>query len=155
VPVGAKCRSCVITCSSCSPSDVTICTSCNQGLQLINGSCVSCPDKCTSCFNGACAICISGYHPSSSNSSICVKDCLLPCASCQDNSPSVCLSCFSGSILQSNTCVQDLSCNLGNNCTNCGQGNNYILVGANCLPCDSIFNCLQCRPTNSEACSIC
>jgi hypothetical protein len=79
----------------------------------------------------------------------------MPCATCVDNRPSVCRSCFSRSALVGSTCVQDLSCNNFNNCTSCGQGNGYILVGANCLRCANIPNCVQCRPTNSRKCSLC
>lgn len=155
VAVGSSCRSCIMSCSTCSPSDITVCTSCYKGLQLVNGACVSCPDKCLECYNGACITCITGYHPSTSNTALCVADCQLPCATCQDGQPSVCLSCFSGSILSNNTCVQNTSCSTTHTCTDCGVGNNYILVGGNCQPCGSIDYCLQCRSTNSDACSIC
>lgn len=151
--VNSTCRSCIISCSSCSPNDITVCTSCAKGLQLVNGACVSCPEKCTSCFNGICAVCVAGYHPNSAGT--CVQDCLMPCATCVDNKPSVCKSCFSKATLVGSTCVQDLSCNSFNNCTSCGQGNGYILVGANCLRCANISNCLQCRPTNNKKCSLC
>jgi hypothetical protein len=79
----------------------------------------------------------------------------MPCATCKDGLPSVCLTCFGGAKLNGTTCTQDISCNKFNNCTNCGQGNGYILLGANCLRCSANPNCLQCRPTNSKACSLC
>ena len=150
---GTSCRSCVISCSTCDPNDITTCTSCYKGLELKNGACVSCPDKCVSCSKGFCAICIDGYHPNSVG--VCVKDCELPCATCTDNKPTQCLSCFGGSSLSGKTCLQDLSCNTYNNCTSCGQGNGYILLGANCYQCGSIKNCIQCRTTNINACSLC
>ena len=150
---GTSCLSCVFSCSTCLPSDITTCTSCYAGLQLISGACVPCPDKCTACKNGVCVTCISGYTPNAVGT--CVLNCILPCRTCVDNSPTTCLSCYSGSKLLNSTCTQDLTCNTYNNCTGCGQGTNYILVGANCLQCGAIANCLQCRPTNSFACSVC
>jgi len=48
-----------------------------------------------------------------------------------------------------------MACNNNNNCTDCGQGTGYILVGANCVKCSAISNCLQCSQTNPQACSIC
>lgn len=150
---GTTCRSCVISCSTCDPSDINTCTSCYKGLELKNGACVSCPDKCTSCSKGYCAICIDGYHPNSVG--VCVMDCELPCATCTDNKPTQCLSCFGGSNLSGKTCVQDLSCNNYKNCTSCGQGNGYILLGAYCYSCSPISKCIQCRTTNISACSLC
>ncbi len=84
-----------------------------------------------------------------------MKDCELPCATCTDNRPTQCLSCFGGSKLVGKTCQQDLICNDYNSCTSCGQGNGYILLGANCYQCGNITNCIQCRTTNINACSLC
>lgn len=151
--MNTACRSCIISCSNCLATDITVCTSCAKGLQLLDGACVSCPDKCTSCYNGICAVCVAGYHPNSAG--ICVLDCVMPCATCVDNQPTVCKSCFSKSNLVRSTCTQDLSCNITNDCTSCGQGNGYILVGANCYKCGNISNCTQCRTTNTKKCSLC
>jgi hypothetical protein len=53
------------------------------------------------------------------------------------------------------TCIIDLSCNKYANCTYCGQGTGYILVGATCVKCGQIANCSQCSQTKSQICSIC
>lgn len=79
----------------------------------------------------------------------------MPCQTCSETNSSQCITCFSGSTLVSNTCTQELSCNADNSCRNCGQGNNYVLVGGTCIECPSIPNCSQCRPTNTQSCSLC
>jgi hypothetical protein len=147
------CRGCSLKCSSCNAANITECTSCAAGLQLVSGSCVQCPDKCTSCSDGKCAICISGFTPNSNG--VCVKTCQLPCATCVDNQPSVCLSCYSGSSLSGNTCQINLNCSATSTCTDCGQGLGYILVAAQCLACTPIANCLQCSANNADVCAIC
>lgn len=48
-----------------------------------------------------------------------------------------------------------MTCNNDNSCTDCGQGNGYILVGARCEKCASINKCMQCSQTNPQACAIC
>jgi len=134
-------------------NDITFCTACGAGLQLSQGNCISCPEKCKSCSSGKCAICISGYRPNSAG--VCVKNCELPCATCVDNRPKVCTGCYSGSVLSGTNCAIDLSCNDHGNCTDCGQGTGYILIGASCLRCGNIQNCVQCSQTNSQLCAIC
>jgi hypothetical protein len=142
-----------MSCSGCNPANITECTSCAQGLELSNGKCVQCPDKCAECGNGLCASCIPGYQPNSFG--VCVLTCKLPCATCADNQPLTCLSCYSGSILSGSTCQIDLSCNINSTCTDCGQGLNYILVGSTCMSCSSIDHCIQCSQSNSDLCAIC
>ncbi len=152
-----RCRKCSIKCSNCEPSNITKCTSCSRGLQLLNGDCVSCPDNCLSCSNGLCADCKNGYSPNSNG--VCVLNCKLPCITCVDNQPTQCLSCQSGSLLVSSTCQLDTSCNATSSCSYCGQGLNFYLFpngsGAVCLPCPSIANCIQCSSSNTFKCSIC
>ncbi|CAM6002590.1 unnamed protein product [Sphagnum balticum] len=41
--IGVGCRGCIETCSSCSPSNITQCNSCAQGMELDSGVCVNCP----------------------------------------------------------------------------------------------------------------
>jgi len=147
------CRSCIISCSSCNPANITECTSCGKGLQLLNGACIQCPNKCAQCNNGNCAVCVPGYSPNANG--VCVLNCKLPCATCYDNQPSACLSCYSGSNLVGFGCQIDLSCNNGSTCTDCGQGLGYILVAGQCLGCSQLSNCVQCSQTNSELCAIC
>ena len=53
------------------------------------------------------------------------------------------------------TCQLDLSCNTDSSCTHCGQGLGYVLVGSNCVQCNSISNCLQCDSNNAQQCAIC
>jgi len=148
-----KCRGCSMSCSSCSSTNITQCTSCANGLELINSACVSCPINCISCNNGQCATCVTGYQPNTNG--ICVLNCQLLCATCQDNLPTVCTSCYSGSTLNGSNCQMDLSCNANSTCTDCGQGLNYILVGTTCVMCPAITNCLQCSSSNTSTCSIC
>lgn len=150
------CRGCSQSCSNCLANNITSCTSCSRYLQLSFGSCLPCPSKCQSCSGNVCAICDNGYHPSSDGAS-CVPNCVLPCKSCKDSKPTECKSCFYGSTLDSSTkkCVITLACNNDSSCTDCGQGTGYILVGAKCVKCGSINNCLQCSQTNPQACSIC
>lgn len=153
VAVNGVCRGCSSSCSNCSATNITQCTSCAGGLNLINSACVSCPSNCQACNNGICTTCIPGFNPNSAG--LCVPNCQISCATCADNQPFVCLSCYSGANLVGTTCQLDLSCNNNSTCTDCGQGLGYILVGANCIQCNSISNCLQCDPINSQQCSLC
>lgn len=107
------------------------------------------------CKNGKCAQCIPGYRPASDDSGKCVRNCMLPCSTCLDGQITVCTSCFLGSILNGTTCVIDLSCNTLMNCTDCGQGKSLILVGATCIKCPDMQNCIQCSRINSQLCTIC
>jgi hypothetical protein len=129
-----KCRSCSFSCSDCNPENITECTDCAKGLQLINGKCEPCPERCKQCSNNLCAVCADGFTPNSAG--VCVTKCQLPCLTCADNQPNFCLTCQSGSNVINGQCQIDLSCNTNSNCTNCGQGLNYVLTpsssGATC-----------------------
>jgi hypothetical protein len=154
-PAGT-CRGCIMACSDCSQSDITQCTACANGLQLVNSKCIQCPDNCLQCNNGNCQTCIPGYTPNTAGT--CVPNCILPCATCVDNKPSVCTSCFSSATLSNGTCVLSLSCNSTGTCTDCGQGLGYFLLGQYCYSCSQIVtisNCLQCSQANQQVCSIC
>ncbi len=133
-----KCRGCVMSCSSCNASNITQCTSCAHGLQLVNGSCISCPNNCKECNEGVCSTCFPGFQTNSLGQ--CVLQCFVPCASCPDNQPTVCLSCFNGAIFDSatNSCSLNTTCNTNSNCEDCGVGFNYVNVGGTCLPCPTI-----------------
>ena len=154
-PAGT-CRGCAISCSDCLASDITQCTACGRGLQLVAGQCVQCPDYCYVCNNNKCQTCVPGYNPNSEG--VCVVSCRMPCATCVDNQPTVCLSCFGSSTLSSNTCIPDLGCNATSTCTNCPQGLNLYIQGGVCYPCSlitTIPNCIQCSQTNQQNCAIC
>jgi hypothetical protein len=103
------CRGCAITCSDCSSSDITQCTACGKGLQLVSAKCIQCPDNCLECNSGNCQTCIPGYAPNAAGT--CVPNCRLPCATCVDFQPATCLSCFNSASVSSGTCVASLSCN--------------------------------------------
>ena len=49
-----KCRGCSASCSDCLSTDITSCTECAVGLELLNSACVSCPKNCDRCSNGVC-----------------------------------------------------------------------------------------------------
>jgi len=66
------CRPCLISCSDCHPQDINICRQCVDGLQLVNGKCINCPDKCLKCSKGKCGVCQKGYYPSKG---VCVLNC--------------------------------------------------------------------------------
>ncbi len=143
----------MLTCSGCNASNITQCTSCAMGLQLIDGACISCSANCLSCFNGQCQTCKDGLLPNSNG--VCVLACVLPCLSCVDNQPSVCLSCQSGSALVNGTCQLSTACNSFKNCTNCGFGLNFVLLSGQCVACPSNANCLQCSALNTSSCQSC
>ena len=148
-----SCRGCSRTCSNCLANNITSCTSCSMYLQLSQGSCLPCSSKCQSCSGNICAICDEGYRTAANGT--CVPNCILPCKTCSDDDPNSCKSCYYGSALSGTRCTLDLACNTDSSCTDCGQGTGYILVGANCMQCGTISNCLQCSQTNSQACAIC
>jgi hypothetical protein len=120
---------------------------------LVNSTCVSCPDKCQTCNNGICATCIPGYTPNTAGT--CVLTCQLFCATCTDNLPSNCLSCYYGAYLNGTSCQLNVTCNLDNSCTDCGQGLGYVLVGSTCIQCTNMTNCIQCDKTNTDQCTKC
>jgi hypothetical protein len=151
------CRGCSYSCSDCLADNITSCTACAKGLQLLNSVCSPCPDRCKECSNNVCAVCVDGY--TSNSAGVCVTKCQLPCLTCQDNQPTYCLSCQSGSTVSGGVCALDLSCNADSSCSNCGQGLNYVLAlssaGATCAACPSLANCVQCDSVNNYKCSIC
>lgn len=154
----ATCRGCSIFCSSCNPTNITECTGCADGFQLIGGKCDPCPSNCLECSGSSCILCRKGF--SSNSNGVCVSKCEVSCVTCMSSQPSVCLVCQSGSTLVSGKCVLDISCNANNSCTSCGQGIGYFLVpvssvGGYCSQCPNITNCLQCNPNNAFYCLLC
>ena len=143
------CRSCIMSCSSCNVSNITQCTSCADGLQLVDGACVSCPNNCKLCNNDICSTCFPGFQPN--DAGVCVLQCFVPCQTCKDNQPSVCLSCYSGAIYSNatNSCSLDLTCSNSSTCSDCGLGLNYILVSGSCMACPTIENCIQCSSSQT------
>ena len=142
------CRGCSIYCSDCHPDNIMTCTKCSQGLELKNGQCTPCPEHCERCNSGSVVKCLRGYQPNSAKTA-CIPGCSLPCLTCQDGQPSVCTSCFEGATLSGSSCVLNDTCNTNNNCLHCPLGTNYVLVGANCIQCPAITNCIQCSQTNT------
>ena len=51
------CQSCSLSCTSCNPHDITECSGCAAGLQLVEGRCVKCAANCLKCYGGRCGLC--------------------------------------------------------------------------------------------------
>jgi len=181
---GSSCTgSCPLNCITCTNS--SMCTVCNRGFVVANGTCRGCTStcsncsatnitQCTSCANGlslsnsACIVCPDKCQSCNNgictncvpgykpnSAGVCIVKCQLSCATCADNQPSTCLSCYKGATLVGTTCQFDLLCNSNSSCTDCGQGLGYVLAGSNCIQCSTISNCLQCNSINTQQCSIC
>ena len=71
----------------------------------------------------------------------------------------MCTSCPFGASPVSNVCNVAFACNTDSSCQDCGFGLNYYWAstgtGANCLPCPTISNCVQCDELQTLKCSIC
>ena len=91
------CRKCLIYCSECNPSNITECTNCAAGLELVNGKCQSCPSFCLQCSGAVCTTCLFGYTPNAN--STCVLQCQLPCVNCIEGQPTACTVCQYGTYL--------------------------------------------------------
>lgn len=130
--VNYTCAECATGCISCSVTDISNCTSCNEGFYASLNSetnvlrCNICMENCRSCTSGTtCTTCLSGYRLNS-DSTKCIERCDSNCLTCKDANKTVCLSCYAGNTLSSGKCVADLSCNDDQSCTACSDG--YALV---------------------------
>ena len=152
-----ECRGCSISCSACNPLNITECTACAAGLQLLNGKCDTCPENCLQCNGNACGSCVKGYTTNSN--SVCILKCQLPCVKCADGQPTVCTTCQLGSSLVNSQCILNTTCNSDNSCTYCGQGLGYFYVptssGGYCSQCPTIANCAQCNENSAYSCAVC
>jgi len=86
---------CVYPCSSCSPSDPTVCLSCVAGYTYNASSLQNCVANLTCTNNNNCVFCPYTYSLSASNNQQTCVSCAAGsnCARCLPNTPSVCTSC--------------------------------------------------------------
>ena len=139
--INGKCIKCLGTCSgSCNPENITECSSCKDGFQLLSKTCEKCPRGCNTCHGGECTACKLNYELKKANNSfVCKQECFLGCAEC-DNA-TTCSLCSEGMLLSGNNCVPNTTyggshgfCPLGtiktlnSECTNCSE--------LNCASCD-------------------
>lgn len=152
-----------MSCSTCDPENITLCTSCAMSLFLdpVNQTCSPCRNSCLSCVNRTvCDVCFDGLIPNANGT--CVLKCQLPCLKCLDNQPDMCTDCPYGSVLDqtNNKCVPTYPCNATELCHGlCGSGLNYIEIygttGQICAQCPLIKFCVQCDSVNNQRCTIC
>ncbi len=135
--VNYTCAECATGCTSCSTTDISNCTSCNEGFYPLLESetnvlrCSICMQNCRSCSNSTkCDQCVAGYRLSQ-DSTGCIEKCDSNCLTCSDNDMTVCTSCYAGNTLVGTECVVNLACNTNKNCTVCGDG--YALQNGECL----------------------
>jgi len=158
-PSNGLCAPCPTGCSACNGSGCSACSSgyslsgsscvetCPQGTYSKAGVCTACGTNCVACDSqGRCTACVSGYHPSSSLSSLTVRNegfdasllgscvpngpppstcSVTHCAQCASGDPSTCAQCSSGFTLSTDgkSCLPNtpLSCKVSN-CSECVDG---------------------------------
>lgn len=96
------CVECATGCTSCSASDLSNCTSCNEGFFGVLNSdnvnkCTTCMVNCKLCSNGTtCLRCDSGYRLNSDKTK-CLQNCNDNCLTCSETNITSCLTCYAGS----------------------------------------------------------
>ena len=95
--VNGKCVLCMVGCSLCSSSSISVCLSCSFGnyLDSFSGNCLPCSLNCFSCNSNGCTVCTANYTLTSFT---CAVDCSYPCSSCSVGNSAICFSCFAGYI---------------------------------------------------------
>ena len=87
------CVSCQVPqgCLTCDISNINVCTQCQMGLFLQNGTCFMCPDLCFSCDASGCL----QFSPEvlTVNDKILLVGCPFPCKSCNGSDPFYCTDC--------------------------------------------------------------
>jgi len=114
-------------CTSCLPSNPTICLTCTTNSYMLNGQCYPCSPICATCD-------INGCIQYNLNPNVILINGQLYSEAC----PSTCYSCSS-----LNPAF----------CTNCNAA--FYLVNGNCLPCNTASNCLSCSAANPNSCLNC
>lgn len=145
-------------CSACNVQNLTICTQCQPGFFLSNGTCSPCPPLCiscnaTACFNYSSSVLIIGGE-------VVIGTCLPPCQ-CTQGDPYLCTSCELGYYLINGTCMPCVSsswcsaCNSSNpsQCLSCPLYGGLVTIngtsvcqycGQYCLICNGVSNCTNC-----------
>ena len=153
-----NCTACLNGCSSCSSSDLNVCTSCPDGQFGSPGSCQLCDSNCLTCSSSA-TNCLSCPFSTTLLNNTCYS---LP-TNCLSLSPDAnCSSCFQGYFLSNNTCIFNATCNNTSGVNGTGNGScslcadSWYLQNGMCYPCPNpVTNCLTCDPNSPNNCFKC
>lgn len=130
--IGTSCVPCLVGCSNCSNTDISVCYNCVKGFYLNSTVdsvgdplklCELCPKGCSNCiYTGSkkyCDECSPGYTLWDDN--LCYLSCIFPCSTCLKGSPNSCKSCYGGYVLNTTTskCVASTGCNSTSTCFAC------------------------------------
>ena len=179
--MGSCASTCTVDhCQTCSSSDNTVCTTCENGYKLTGtGKCqldaITCSvPYCQTCVSGSstkCSVCASGYHVVTDGT--CTKDsttCTVAnCKTCVSGSTTKCSVCNTGYTLTSTgTCsTNSTTCTVANcktcvsgsttKCSVCNTGYTLTSTGTcstNSTTCTAA-NCKTCVSGSTTKCSVC
>lgn len=136
-------------CTTCSPSTINKCSSCQSGYYSEGEICKECDSNCGGCeyISTNCTSCSYGYYLSNAKCYKCDSNCAT-----RKNTERYCTSCSSGEYVSSN--AQCLPCNsncktcvtTATHCTSCIDGE-YVSLDYRCLKTckTTATNCLTCN----------
>ena len=132
-----ECSKCNDTCLICSNS--TLCTSCQPGSRLSEGTCTKCQENCEICTQRECTQCFEGYYLNSISK---CDSCFKSCKTCLGPSYNQCLTCINSSHSIENPPDQ------------CECQISQYQVSQNPLKCvNCSLNCYECDEKNCKICN--
>ena len=155
-------------CLNCSIANITMCTGCNKGLFLQNGSCMPCPPLCASCNSNGCLM----FKPEVKkvDDIILLVSCRFPCMTCNGTDPFYCTVCEPGFANVNGTCepctpssnCETCNASAPSQCTSCVSNgflntatNTCSYCSENCIACQGEGNCTYCVTGFSPVNGIC